>query len=172
MANKKDLKGTHMRCEEDVPQSNGKPLREKTALMLVNDVSRLFSSIINRENCSVQNSYRNLLLHLAREDGKTQLQLARLTRLKAPTVSVTLKRMEEEGYIVRRQDENDLRRTLVFLADKGREFNERIGKKIFDIESYIMRDISDDDITAAIRVLNKMRDNLLADLHMHGVRQQ
>lgn len=101
--------------------------------MMTNEVSKLFRDIINREveKLGVQNGYRQLLFHLSRMDGVSQLELARATHLKAPTVSVTLKGMEADGLVVRRGDENDARVIHVYLT-------ERAGRRTIRYARYII----------------------------------
>lgn len=145
------------------PPSDGRKPPEPTPMMLVNEVSKLFKNILVRENENLQSSYRHLLFHLAHEDGVTQLRLAKLTHLKPPTVSVTLQKMERDGYVVRRQDENDLRQTLVYLTDKGREHNERIWQKIGEIDKKVMEGIAPEDVETVKRVLAQMRNNIFEE---------
>ncbi len=149
----------------DVPSPGPSP-REVTPMMLMRDVQKLFSHFIRAEHeqVNIQNSYRHLLFHLAHRDGCTQLQLAKLTHLKPPTVSVTLHKMEHDGYVTRRSDENDLRQTLVFLTDKGREYNNKIGKRIDELEKLVMNGFSDEETAQLISLLSRMRDNLSSEL--------
>ena len=47
------------------------------------------------------------------------IELSRRAGLKPPTVSVALKHLEDEGYVVRVTDEDDKRAARVYLSDKG-----------------------------------------------------
>lgn len=102
----------------------------KTPMFLINEISKLFVNELRFEEQDISNSYRPLLFHLARRDGRTQLELSQLCHLKPPTVSVTLKKMEEDGYVTRQKDTNDLRQTRVYLTEKGRAHDEKIQKRI------------------------------------------
>jgi len=116
------------------------------------------------EQVNMQSSCRHLLFHLSIHNGCTQLQLAKLTHLKPPTVSVTLQKMEHDGYVTRRSDENDLRQTLVFLTDKGREYNQKIRNRIHELENIVMNDITADEKEVLMKLLSRMRDNLTEEL--------
>lgn len=131
--------------------------------MMTNEVSKLFRDIINRdvEKLGVQNSYRQLLFHLSRKDGMSQLELARATHLKAPTVSVTLKNMEADGLVERKGDINDLRIIHVYLTDKGRQTDDKIREIHHMLDSRMTEGISQEALDALVATLTKMRDNML-----------
>lgn len=131
--------------------------------MMTNEVSKLFRDIINRdvEKLGVQNSYRQLLFHLSRKDGVSQLELARATHLKAPTVSVTLKNMEADGLVERKGDINDLRIIHVYLTDKGRQTDDKIREIHHMLDSRMTEGISQEALDALVATLTKMRDNML-----------
>ena len=131
--------------------------------MMTNEVSKLFRDIINRdvEKLGVQNSYRQLLFHLSRKDGMSQLELARATHLKAPTVSVTLKNMEADGLVERKGDINDLRIIHVYLTDKGRQTDDKIREIHHMLDSRMTDGISQEELDALVATLTKMRDNML-----------
>lgn len=131
--------------------------------MMTNEVSKLFRDIINRdvEKLGVQNSYRQLLFHLSRKDGVSQLELARATHLKAPTVSVTLKNMEADGLVERKGDINDLRIIHVYLTDKGRQTDDKIREIHHMLDSRMTEGISQEELDTLVATLTKMRDNML-----------
>lgn len=107
-----------------------------------------------------QNTARLVLSHLAVRDHVNQLELVRLTRLKAPTVSVLLRRMEEEGYVMRIPDEADRRAVRVVLTEKGREFDRRHLSNISTNDHLAMRGLTDEEQETLLRLLTRIRDNL------------
>ena len=93
-----------------------------TPAMLIGYISRVQRSTLrSRESDPImtQNSCRAILFCLAREEGITQLELSHRAGLKPPTVSVALKHLEDEGYVVRNTDDDDKRAARVYLSDKG-----------------------------------------------------
>jgi DNA-binding MarR family transcriptional regulator len=107
-----------------------------------------------------QNSCRAIFWSLVHGDGVTQLELAEATRLKPPTVSVALKRMEEEGYVRREPDPMDMRAVRVFLTEEGRKLDEEHRMRIHSIDEITMQNISDEDAEYLRKLLIQMRDNL------------
>ena len=140
--------------------------QEKNACMLINEVSKLFHDKM-RDTCEklgFKNGYRQILMFLGRNDGATQVELVRVSHLKAPTISVTLKKMEDEGLVRREQDKNDMRQTHVYLTEKGRALNDTHFEKLKALEAVMFDGLSHEE-TETMRVsLKKVRDNLL--IHM------
>lgn len=146
---------------------------KQTPLMLINDVSRMVNNVIRKDHdkYNLQASYRHILFHLSHEDGCTQLHLVNKTKLKPPTVSVTLQKMEAEGYVRRVNDETDMRQTLVFLTDKGRDLHEEMHKKIIEIDNKILTNITEEEQEILCDILKRMIDTIIDEaggVHNHG----
>lgn len=138
-----------------------------TPPLLVNEISRLFQEWMRRtrtEPLQGQHSCRMLLRSLGHMEGCTQLDLVKETHLKPPTVSVTLKKLEENGFVERKTDEHDLRAVRVFLTDKGRELNQSSIARCKKADAILMKEITEEEIEVLLRVLTKMRNNMLQKL--------
>ncbi len=136
------------------------------AMMRIHDAAKLYRDRMRRlsEQDGLPSSYRMLIFHLAHmEPGVTQLDLVKATHLKPPTVSVTLQKMERDGLVTRRSNENDMRQTLVFLTDKGKQIDERIRVMHRDGDDAALLGLSDDEIETLSLLLNKVIDNLLPE---------
>ena len=96
---------------------------KNTIALNIKEINDLYIKKIKEETeaIGVKNAYRQLLSALYAQDGGTQLSLADRTGIKAPTVSITLRKMEKEGIVRRVVDESDLRKTHVFLTEKGKK---------------------------------------------------
>ncbi len=147
------------------PPPEREELREvPMAPRMILEISRLLRFRVRKEEdggVMAQNTARLVLGHLAVRDRINQLELVRLTRLKAPTVSVLLRRMEAEGYVKREQDSADRRAVLVTLTPKGREFDRRHLSNISTNDHLAMRGIEEEDEQTLMRLLTRIRDNLL-----------
>lgn len=135
-----------------------------TPPMLVNEIARLFQARMRRYDLvgvMSQDSARLIMRALAREDGVSQLHLTTVTHLKAPTVSVTLKRMAEEGLVKRETDPMDLRMTRVYLTEQGKAHNRAVCERLHNLDQELMQGFSKEE-TEALRIfLERMRDNIL-----------
>ena len=135
-----------------------------TPPMLVGEISRLFRARMRRydmEGVMSQDSARLLMRELAREDGVSQLHLTTLTHLKAPTVSVTLRRMESEGLVRREQDKMDLRMTRVYLTEQGRAHTRMVQERVQALDAQMTEGFSDAEKELLSSLLKRMRDNIL-----------
>lgn len=141
-----------------------RPPRDSKPTMLINEISKLFRDRMREysEKLGFQPGYRQMLMHLAHEDGITQVELVRLSHFKAPTVSVTLKKMEEEGLVRRETNATDLRQMRVYLTEKGRELDEAHFKKLIELENIMLTEFTKEDEETLLRYLKHIRDNILA----------
>lgn len=151
----------HRRLEGEGKMEFLKP----TPLMLCNEISKMFRNTLrgSSDDALIQGSYRDIIFNLAHGDGKTQLEIANHIHLKPPTVSVALAKLENEGYIERKADPMDARRTRVYLTDKGRAIHDRGHEAIYTLESNATKGMSDDEIKQLNLLLFKVRENIADD---------
>ena len=145
------------------PRRNCQP-EQLTPSMLLNDVSRLIGNKIRREGekSGMRQGYRRIMFHLSHgDDGGTQQDLVRHTRLSAPTISVSLTRMEVEGLVRRRTDEHDMRVIRVSLTEKGWELNRKMQSLIQEIEDDINGNLTEEEAIQLKAILLKIRQRLI-----------
>ena len=120
---------------------------DKTHMMLINDIARMFGARMKKaaDELNIPSGYRHMLIYLAHHDGVSQYELAKCSHLTAPTVSVTLQKMERDGYIERRPDENDQRQMNVFLTPMGRALEEQTKNKANETELFSMSCLNDEE---------------------------
>lgn len=148
------------------PQLSRKELSDNP-VKLCNEISRIFKARM-REDCDIdgvlsQQGARLVLAALAIEDGRSQRELVSLTHLKAPTVSVILKNMIDEGLVELKSDERDGRITRAYLTEFGRETDERNINKIKFVDAKGLHGLTDEEQRVLMSLLYRIRDNLLSD---------
>lgn len=133
-----------------------------TPMMQVIHLSKLFRDKLRRasEEAGVPGGYRSILMELSHFDHMTQYELAKRTHLTPPTVSVTLQKMEHDGYITRTPDEHDLRQMQVALTEKGAEVELANRTRANALEQTILEGFSDEDKAVLASLLGRMEDNL------------
>ena len=99
---------------------------------------------------------------LAIHDGINQREVVRLTHLRPPTVSVILQKMETEGLVECRNDPNDQRARIVYLSEEGRRRDAAHIAQIRALDAVAMDGLSAEEIDTLMRILPRIRDNLLA----------
>lgn len=139
------------------------PPKDRTPGMLLTEIAKLIHDQMRRigEQSGVCGGYMHLLRHLSREEAISQLELARRTHLKAPTISVALHKMEQEGLVTRRSGTADQRRTVVQLTDKGAKLDSLVHGKLLEIESVIAGGVSEQEVALLKDILLRMRENLI-----------
>lgn len=148
-----------------------------TPPMLIGMIARMHRNLMrNTEpvgSIMSQNSCRILMRTLVHGDGISQLELARRTGLKPPTVSVALGRMEREGYISRSVAEHDGREVRVCLTDAGRKLEESTKARLREADAVAMRDVTPEEAETLRQILLKIRRSLAEnentiDPELHG----
>ena len=121
------------------------PIESKTTYALVSDAAKLLDDRIAKQTDvhKLQSGARRLLACLAVRDGVSQLDLIRVTHLKAPTISLIVQKMEHDGLITRKTDDLDMRLTRVYLTEHGIRVNKSIRESIDEAENLAMKDFTD-----------------------------
>lgn len=133
-----------------------------TPMMQVMHLSKLFRNHLRKvsEEAGIPAGYRPILMELSHSDHMTQYELAKRTHLTPPTVSVTLQKMEHDGYITRTPDEHDLRQMQVSLTDKGRAAELENRACADALEPVILDGFSDEERQTLQALLSRMENNL------------
>lgn len=129
---------------------------------LIMEISRMLRARMQREENGVmaQNTARLIMAHLATKESLGQLELVHLTRLKPPSVSVLLRRMEEQGYILRVPDESDRRAVRVALTQKGRDFDREHLRRLSTNDHQAVKGLSEQEQKTLESLLLRVRENL------------
>ena len=138
----------------------------KTIIMKVNDVSKKFRDYMRKESdkLGLNSAYRPILFHLIKNEGLTQAEIAEKTLLKAPTVSLTLQKMEYEGLIVRKTDEVDQRQTRVYSTEKGHEIFAKQHQIASDLEQRIISHLSEKERVLTNEIIEKLLNATLEEV--------
>ena len=151
-------------CQRVTPPPR-RELRE-TPVKLCHDISRLFRAHLRSEGemdgVLSQPGARAILSMIAVSEGLCQRELVRATHLRPPTVSVILQKMEEEGMVERRSDENDRRIIRVYLTDYGRAMDAETIARIQKADALALAGLSEDEQSTLMTLLDRIRENLIA----------
>lgn len=126
------------------------------------EIARLLRARMQSEEAGImsQSTARVVMSHLAANGTMAQLDIVRATRLKPPTVSVLLRRMEEEGYVARVTDEKDRRAVRVTLTQKGDDFDREHLARLSTNDHQAVKGLSPEECATLELLLTRMRDNL------------
>ena len=135
---------------------------EKNIMMLIHDIAKGFRDKMRSksEALGLVDAYRPILFALDRKDGCTQLDIVNFTKLKAPTISLTLQKMEASGLISRVENDNDKRITNIFITEKGKEVQEVIKNLFMETDNEFLSCLDKDEEEFVKKVLLKMIDHI------------
>ncbi|WP_314113252.1 transcriptional regulator, SarA/Rot family [uncultured Granulicatella sp.] len=105
-----------------------------------------------------ENNVLILLYYYDSEFGKTLTikDISCFYEIKSSTAIQFVNSLEKHGYIVRMNDQNDKRVTLVTLTDLGREVGEIITQKNNELVQKILETQEKEELEQAFQVIHKM----------------
>ena len=92
----------------------------------------------------------------------TMSQLADLATIDRTTLTRTVDRMQDSGWLERLADEQDMRVTRLALTASGRRMFERIWPQVQRLNDLALEGLPKSDIQSLQRILEHMRSNLEA----------
>jgi DNA-binding MarR family transcriptional regulator len=81
-------------------------------------------------------------------------QLADILRISRPTATSTIDKLERDGFLVRRQDPSNRRRTLVTLTDRGNQAVKAAAPMQLKLESQMASGLTVAERAALLAILN------------------
>ncbi|MEP9371194.1 MarR family transcriptional regulator [Mesorhizobium sp. KR1-2] len=101
-----------------------------------------------------------LLVRVVKDEGVAQARLAELLEVEPISVSRLVDRMEEGGWVERRQDVSDRRVRMIFPTDKSREAFGAIRGVAGEVFEQALTGLSPDERKSVIRGLATIVNNL------------
>ena len=101
-----------------------------------------------------------VLFVLWREEGLSQSELAARLRVELPTLTKAVQRMERAGLLIRQADETDTRVSRVYLTEKGRALYAPALKVWQDVETRMLRGMTEIEKALLRRLLQQTVSNL------------
>lgn len=127
----------------------------------VNQLARSFTKKLN-EKISPLGLYSSqwvIIVYLHEKKQCTQIELSQYLSVEAPTITRTLARMEEMGWVTREYGQ-DKRQRHIKLTEKAYEMFLEWRQADTNIEIDAVKDITKDELDIFNTVLNKMINNL------------
>ena len=103
----------------------------------------------------------HLLTLLDEREGVTQKELSDHLYVSAPTVAVTLRRLESAGLVDRRKDPEDHRKFRIFLTESGRRTARQLSQITDQMRGVFTKNFSPEEQMLFKRLLLQVRENLL-----------
>ncbi|MBI5249306.1 MAG: MarR family transcriptional regulator [Desulfomonile tiedjei] len=107
----------------------------------------------------VRPAYLGALFALWKEDGLKVVEVGRRSGLETSTMTGLIDRMERDGLVERRDDENDRRVQRINLTEKGREVMNPVLGAVDRVLATVFEGISEEDMLKATDVLKRVLAN-------------
>lgn len=143
----------------------------ESSFMLIHQVGHLakYQALKEMESFGLKPNQAGILFILRSEGGLSQRELARRMGVTPPSMTVALKKLEKQGYILREQDEKDQRITRIQISDQGNQCLEGLRSMMHELETGLYEGISKEERQELQKVLLKMRDNILKYKEFKGM---
>ena len=123
-------------------------------------ISRYYNQIAKEYDMSF--SWGFILLNIEK-DGTPSTSLGPKMGMEPTSLSRTLKTMEENGFIIRKSDNIDKRKSLVFLTEKGIDSRRKTKEIVFGFNKKLYSSIPKAKVKSFFETMNQI-DNILTDL--------
>ena len=93
----------------------------------------------------------------ATQDGNMSIsKLATMTHVSSPSISRSLKGMEEKGYLIRHINQRDRRNAYVELTDLGKEILQKAEKMVMDFTDNVLDQMNQEHLEHLIMYLEDL----------------
>jgi len=135
------------------------PAAEESLGILVGETARLWRYALDQrlQPLGLSQAKWLVLLHLSRQDGLMQKQLARRVGIEPPTLANLLDRMADEGWVVRRESSRDRRSKIVQLTPKSQVVLKKIRSTGARLRRELLAGVSPKDIERTAAVLTHIK---------------
>lgn len=129
----------------------------KCILGLANRIRRIYNT--STDNNGVQTRILHFLLANYSERDIYQKDIEEELNIRSASISVLLKKLEGDEMIVRERVSHDDRLKKIRPTSAGIEMKEKVEQDIRSVEKRLVSDISEEELNAFFRVIQKMIEN-------------
>lgn len=123
-----------------------------------NRVTRRLTAVLSNHDCALE-EWRVLSL-LVDSVGRPMSEIASLAMLPPPTLTKLVDRMVADNLVYRRGDDQDRRRVLVFLSDRGLAKYLAIKSAVDSEQTELAQLLGSKDVATLTKVLSRAADAL------------
>ena len=96
---------------------------------------------------------------LYKKDGVNQETLAEKLNIDKATSARAIKKLEENGFVIRKKDQNDRRNYNIFLTEKARKIKPKIKSILSNWTDLLLEDLSQEEAEQLFILLEKISQN-------------
>ncbi|MGK7378889.1 MarR family winged helix-turn-helix transcriptional regulator [Planococcus sp. 1R117A] len=124
----------------------------------IHQKSRLSVKEVNEalKEFDLYSSQWSILFCLKQFSSMTQKEIWQYLNVEAPTVTRTLTRLEESGWVIRKEG-TDKRERIVQLSARAEKVVPEIEKRVLEVEENLVSSLSEDEQKLLIELLKKIK---------------
>ncbi len=148
-----------------------KNIDEASAFILMHQLMHLsrYHAVRRMENLNLNPSQAGILFILNSHGRLSQRQLAEKIGITPPSMTVTLRKLEELGYIRKEPDECDQRILRICLSEAGQDCIGRLESVMEEMEKILYQGFTLEERLLFRRLLLAMRENMLESKDFKGM---
>lgn len=136
---------------------------ESSVGFIVNTTAKAFQKALDaelRKNVGVTISQWRVISTLTRQPGITQKEIADRVGIESSTLVPIIDKMEKDGFVKRKLDNEDRRINRIYLTTKADDLWNSMIKCALRIRTLSTKEISEEQIKTTLDVLRKISKNL------------
>lgn len=124
----------------------------------ISQIHRKTNSFITREvsKFGIGSGQIMFLMQLYKKDGISQEELSENLSIDKGTTCRAIKKLEEEGFLIRVKDENDKRAYKLYLTQKSKDIKVKIENILDKCEENISDDLLEEEVEVLLNLLKKI----------------
>ena len=128
----------------------------------ISQLHRKGNVFINRELSKYDLSVGQFmfLLDLYMKDGKNQEEISDSLKIDKGTTARAIKKLEEQGFVIRIKNENDKRSNKIYLTDKAKDIKENVFDILDDWNHKISMILTKEEEKTMKNILKKVCENI------------
>lgn len=148
-----------------------KNTEDASAFIVMHQLMHLsrYHAVLRMEDMELNPSQAGILFILNSHGRLSQRQLAQKIGITPPSMTVTLRKLEELGFIHKEPDEKDQRIIRIRLSEAGKECIEKLKSIMDEMEEILYQGFSVEEKLLFRRLLLAMRENLLNSKDFEGM---
>lgn len=103
-----------------------------------------------------------ILFTISRLKNASQREIAGEMNVSPASLSMSIKRMQKAGLLVKKQDPDDLRSNRVELSETGRIVDTELKKELLELDRYMLKDFSGEEMQQLQEMLERIEQNISA----------
>jgi MarR family transcriptional regulator for hemolysin len=127
----------------------------------------VFDQKLRKEFGITFSQWKIIITLVNNDDGLSQKEIAEKLGLEGPTLIPIIDKLEKDGFVIRKVDNNDRRNNRIFLTEKTISSLDSIINYALKIKEISVRNISEQDISITKDTLEKMWQNIQNEFNLN-----